>query len=218
MIYLILLSLVIGEPEEYTSNSKLYIVYDDSDKSKMLKSELTRNWLIRGESDSAIEMNKIQKKVSEKIVLIDRYGDDLRYRNLKCGYPCYIYSEYGKAEPFPELTFNEVSYPLRSTNAIISQIYTDLSAWKRKCEQIKYRHDSNYELECIAWCMKANPKEYEKITTVYYAAPEFAGLGEEYYTLPFDVILKNFEKYEGFPKKKPVVLPEKPILKFPWEE
>lgn len=209
-----LLSLILLFSDEPALNRTLYIVYDDSNESRFLKSELTRNWLSKGESEVTLEMNNIQQELAEKIILIYRYDlQNTRYRNISVGYPCYFYGEYGTPEKFPTETFNEVSYPLRTTQAIYSEFTTDLSSWK---EELKHREEMaiwNHFVEVNAFIRDNFPTEYEK--SFESSDPEIENW------IPwierYKILILKFDTYDGFPQKDKVIPPDNPLINKPWE-
>jgi hypothetical protein len=212
MIYLALL-LSIAQIEYTDTNRKVYIIYDNSNNSQFLKSELTRNWLSKGESPITKNLDNIQKYLETKTVLINRY-DTTKYKYLKCGYPCYMFGEYGTPEKFPDMTFNEVSYPLRTTNSIVSELITDINSWKAKCKRLKSEHDSAYSLKCYKWIVSHFKDEYD--------IEMFTLLREGYCENPNDVmnpyIVERFTYYDGYPIYREFINPPYPIIKKPWDE
>lgn len=194
----------------------VYIILDDSNNSKFLKSELTRTWNKGIVSDVAMEMSKIQQSLASKIILIDRYDiNNLKYRNLKCGYPCYAYGDYEFPTKFPDLMFNEVSYPLRSTDTIIHNIFVDDLEWRVECETRKDMAVWKYKNECLKWVMDNFSVEFNRELEKYAPGDE-----DDFPCDPLaaDRATEYFRDYDGFPRFEPPEMPPSPYKRFPWEE
>lgn len=215
MFLLLAITFLLQNPEESTvPNRTLYIVYDDSNESKFLYSELTRDWNSKGINEASAEMDKIQKDLAEKIVLLYRYdAKNLKLRNISAGYPCFYYGEYGTPERYPIEAFNEVSYPLRTTQAIYSEITTDLTKWKDSCKYAEEMAAWDHYLELNNFA-KGFDAEYSKM--IECNDPEFdcwIPWAETY------ILLKDrFGQYDSAPTMKRVNYPKKPIIERPWEE
>ena len=216
MFFPLMLIFLLQNPEESAvPNRTLYIVYDDSNESKFLHSELTRDWNSKGVSEASTEMDKIQKDLAEKIVLLYRYDTkNLKLRNISVGYPCFYYGEYGTPQKYPVEAFNEVSYPLRTTQAIYSEITTDLTAWKDACKHKEEMTRWNHYLS-ISEFGNIFPGDVDNLAEVN--APE-----DDDNWIPWEdfypVLIYRFKDYDGFPQIEKITYPENPIIKRPWED
>lgn len=205
--FLLLIGLLLGEPPR-----KLYIVYDDSNESKFLYSELTRDWLSKGVNQASLDMNNIQASLRTEIELIYRY-ENQKYRFISVGYPCYFYGEYGTPERFPSQGFNEVSYPLRTTQSILSEYTTDLNKWKSECENIRELDEWNHYLALKEYLKKNLPDEANPI--INCNDPEL-----DCWIPWMDIyaqLVERFGYYDGIPQFIESELPESPVIKRPWE-
>lgn len=213
-MYLFIILLFLTEnPIDNISQRKLNIVYDDSPQSKMLYAELTRDWLSKGVNEASLHMNNIQADIRLKINLIDRYGKDIKYRNISVGYPCYFWGDYGTPEKYPDLTFNETSYPLRTTQSIISEFTVDASEWKSACKQADELADWDHYLELRNFARSNFPQELDKLFECYDPEIDCWIPWSETYK----ILKEKFSEYDSAPSFKPAVYPECPIIKKPWE-
>ena len=123
MIVIFLLSFLEIQIPRTEINKELQIAISDNWESKLIYSELTRDWTKGGENVIGKKYNKLRKNIRFKIVFIkfDRY--DITQLSE---YPQYKYGKYDKWNKFDKRVFMCSSWPLRSINVLDNNYtYTD---------------------------------------------------------------------------------------------
>lgn len=191
-------------------DNNIYIVTDDSEKSKIIKTEMNRNWVQKDvKKEELYELENIQCTLYNKVFIIDRYDYKACEKHRVPGFKTYPKIRIGDYTEFNDIdnrAFKASSTLIRTIYAIKINSDIDLTSYTEKVRGLKRDAINVYFQEVLEWGQK---NKIDEINNLYYFEESDDALN--------DVITKYATK-KDFPTYKPPKLPESPIIKFPWEQ
>jgi hypothetical protein len=209
-----------------TQSTDFTIVVNNNSHSKILISELNRDW-----KDTTVPFNtlsqdtkiriakyeEISKAIRQRLHIIDVSKptvDNFQYSNFK-DYPVLIYSYSSKPTIFDKRAFKYPGFALLYINSTILDIEYNEHEYLEIVQIARYQSHKN-NLENVAnWLKKNLPEEeFNFVHTDIYAIP----IDIECQIYPsLDDYVNKFGHYDGFPELMPDIIPIRPICPIPWE-
>ena len=200
----------------------LYILYDESRRSRMLKAELGRDW--RSYDKSLKHLDHIRKNLLVREIIWVNYIDIKQLRDAKVKetpetLPAYRLSPVGEFTTFPSKCFVCDTWPLLSVNAIINKDSYLPALWLKKVEylnkQIEYKTEA-YSLYYI----RMNNLDINKYTKKYCTrCDKYLSYCECEASSGFwnrEMMYSLLEKLPSYVPPR-VIYPSKPTTEMPWE-
>jgi len=197
-MYIVLLLALLQTPEP----RKLTIYVNENRESKILISELNRDWLSRGVCHKTLELHSKQFTISSRMQLV-------KCREYEA--PYWQYGKYSKKHKFDYRTFEGSGRAMGTVYVLVENTFMDLGPWKTKVEDI---HNSAKLKHCDAilrWMEDAYPDDF---MVWQYVGREFG----ERQDAKFVKLTEAWGRHKDCPKyKPPTKFPPSPLLQFPWE-
>lgn len=194
---------------DHIDSRKFVIIYDKNKESRILVSELTRDWQAKP-AEKLKRWAKLQERLKKSVTLISR--DELpEFRFTNEGYPYFRFGERGDVRKFPTEMFAGSGTSLLSLDVIVRNESIDLSSWRNDCYQVNLNAELSHVGCAIRWLAVSVPHELGPISQYYQEWGEADNIG-------FLRIQEQFSAYDGYPIYSPPELPEQPSYKFPWQD
>lgn len=210
----------------FTQSTDFTIVVNDNMQSKILISELNRDWKDTTvpfdtlNADTKIRIHKYEEVASAiksraNIINVSKITtNNFQYSNFK-DYPVLIYSYSSKPIIFDSRAFKYPGFAILYTNSLVLDIEYNEHDYLESVQIAKYQNHK-YNLENVAnWLKKNLPEE------------EFNFVHTDIYSIPIDIecqiypslddYVNKFGNYDGFPELIPDIIPLRPICPMPWE-
>ncbi len=202
---LLLLSLL------FSMDDTIYIATDNSTESKIVISELKRDWAKDSKEPILLEMQEKKDYLSSRTIVVDRldFKANSQYMiSQQVTYPCYRIGHYSKFQTFDSRAFAASGTFTTTMYALHNNMYADVKDWQYKCYILERDALHSYLEKIISW--GANNSKTD-INEVYF-------FEEGYHEAAFGDVIAKYSKERGFPVKSNPILPPHPIKKFPWEK
>jgi hypothetical protein len=197
---------------DHVDSRKFVIIYDKNKESRVLASELTRDWTTSGKKSppKLQAWAALQSRVKSHVVLKTREECGREFWHVNDGYPFYRYGDNGEVRGLPREMFAGSGTALLSMEAIIANETMDLSSWRNECYSIVLQSELMHVGAAIRWLNVSSPEAVESLSSFYPQWGETENIG-------FLRIQERFSAYDGYPAYDPPALPESPLRKMPWE-
>jgi hypothetical protein len=195
----------------FCSDKDIYIVVDNSTQSKIIKSELSRDWTAGNSvniSDIAYKIEDKKCLFSESLILVDRDNIKLcrEHGVLPLSrYPQFRVGRYSEFNEFDNRSFLASGSAVMTILAIKHNADVDMWDYNKKCEQLSREAKYTYINDILIW---GQTNAADDINRVYFFS----------HNDDFDDIIDKYKAYKDFPTLKKPILPKSPIEKFPWEK
>jgi hypothetical protein len=205
---------LIYRPDEgrRVADVRIRVICDNDLRSRLLYSELTRNWTktkfpLKKENLARLqELAEVQKLVLKHVTVVKRQDVWEEFRGWY-KYPVYHLGTHGKLEEFDDRAFGTTSFPLLTMEAIVRGP-GDIAEWKSKIQKVEKWDRNIFRQELFQWAFQNFPEEASKT------------LGDVIDDWSFESIYDKFElKFsdrKGAPKYVPAELELRPGI-FPWD-
>lgn len=196
-----------ADTDEHRSDRKIVIYHDEGRDSKVLVSELTRDWHPNRSTTLAI-ISTIQSDLKQRVELVHRDKAGLEFSRIHDGYPFYRYGQYGEIQKFDRRMFSTSGQCLLALKSIVDNQSINTTLWKESCETAAYCSERRHQQEVAAWIATVSWLSYEQLMADTEGGIE---------TLHPTDLQSRFCAYGGIPEYIAPVLPESPLKKMPWE-
>lgn len=207
-MYAIILAILMQS--ELTANAKLNIFVDDTQSSKILYSELTRDWTKGGTLDRNLRLWLMDHR---RIVVSGRTNVTVvNQKKLRKPMPCpsYRWGDYGEPVLFDDRSFLVSGRPLETVEALIAEYDLDLSKWRTR--------NSNAEMWArIEHCGKIRIWAGEQHGINLFDDEVVSELFPDMDIYSLEGLEKELGTYPGFPKYVPPIEEPRPRVLMPWE-
>lgn len=189
--------------DDSAQTRKLVVYLGNDRESRIIESELTRNWLIRPSAElSSLESRR--KKIAARVSFVRLNRPDSPVSRIPVSTPAMAWGEYSPPETVDSRFFGCSGMALTCFEICIANFDADDSGWKSECWQAEETAKFSHIRDIGEWLHSSLPEELEALP---------CGL----FCIPFEDAIDRFGNYDGCPQYVPPVLPPPPILKFPWE-
>lgn len=195
----------------FCSDNTIYIAIDDSMPSRIVKSEMNRNWIKNDNvSEVTVELAEMRCLIVDKVKLVYFYDykecNKHRVPRLK-EYPMYRVGEYGEFTSFDKRSFNASGSAMQTIYAIKINSDIDMNDYKLKCEELIKNANYNFMSAILQWGIENSIDDVNAIYTI-----DDGDINSN-----IDVFIKKYSHRKDFPKFKQPEIPKNPLIKFPWE-
>jgi hypothetical protein len=189
--------------EEYREEwPVVWFVVDDSRESRLLHSQLTRDWEMWCQPEIAdkiagmrvsgirfVKWNDRESVVKNRL----RFGDD---------FPCYRVGGSGRCKPFPKRAFNVNFWVIPSVECVVNESW--LASDRDKYGVYLDRYNYNYNFRCRNLIRKHSAENH---------ASQFEYFDLETYDIDIERFQRENPEFE-YPEWEPA---DPPAVKYPWE-
>ncbi len=203
------------EEEQAVIKPTVQILYGDDPRSKLLVSELTRDWTrtkrpVRVDSWLLLQrLNGVRDGLQPHLTLVDAQRDPvLKYRT---DLPLWRIREYGEPQKFDPRTFGTTSWPLLTVKSLVFEATVDLAEWKRACRWQEQGAKTDYFNEISAWVSLIAPRDIAEFSRKHCEDND-----EGFTQFTSDTLVAEYGSWDGFPvfQWEPPPRPRHPL---PWE-
>lgn len=194
----------------HVAERKFVVIHDDGPESRLLVSELTRDWT-RGRKCPATMKGwiELQSHVAKSVTLSPRRLAGPEFRHAIDGYPFIRYGERGAIRRFPREAFVDTGTPLLTMHSLIRNETLDLSDWRTQCEHISFTAEMGHVAKL------------RKLASSFPGEVESGWFAHEWGEADNMAFIRSSERYrhwDGFPVYVEPKLPPRPRVPFPWED
>lgn len=191
-----------------------YIAVNNNLNSRLLKDEVTRNWIdpnyTKINKEFCESMHLVRCNLRMKIVIVDGYAEFINHKvPLDSPFPVYRIGEYKSWNEFDKECFKEATWQIYFIKYVIDSYYIndEIGLWQKKCDNLKREAREQY----IADVLAAYPDtSYDIINQICYDPDEEI----------LDIISRITKEFtdKKLPEYKPPQFPAKPTVLKPWDD